>query len=197
MGKLSEAFITRTIGKRDYAIMLLMLTTALRCVEVSRLFIKDLTYTGKGYSLNILRKGRDEKEIKMITPAVFDAIEQYLIDRKNTTNDDVLFAACSVNRNEKHLSEKAVGNIVKQYLSKIELTGSKYTAHSLRHTVAVTLLNKGIAMYDVQLFLGHKSQAMTQIYLRYVEEQKRLNTSSNEVLEGVFNVQNDRAKRVI
>lgn len=187
---LSQPDTSTTIGKRDYAMMRLMLDTALRCVEISRLTIKDLTATNNGYSLNILRKGRDQKEVKMISNSVFDDIEAYLKDRKNLLDDDVLFAACSINRNEKFLSEKAVGKVIKKYLSLTQLDSRMYTAHSLRHTVAVTLINEGIPMYDVQLFLGHKSPAMTQVYLRYVEEQKRLNTTLNSVLEGVFNIKN-------
>lgn len=184
-------------GRRDYAIMMLMLTTAMRCIEVSRLMIGDIQSNNKGYSLSILRKGRNEKEYKMITPAAFDAIERYLLDRKKISNDNSLFASCSTNRKEQQLSAKAIGNIVKHYLKLIGLNDKLYTAHSLRHTVAVTLLEHEKQLYDVQLFLGHKSPTMTQIYLRYVEEQKRQNTSSNELLERVFSIGNETSKRII
>ena len=63
----------------------------------------------------------------------------------------------------KRITEYAVGNIVKKYLSQV-VTLKKRTPHVLRHTFATAMLNNDAELEAVKQLLGHESLATTEIY---------------------------------
>lgn len=60
------------------------------------------------------------------------------------------------------ISKRAVERIIKKWISKAGLEG--YTCHSLRHTFAMKLRRRGVALGRIQKLLGHVSLASTGIY---------------------------------
>jgi integrase len=84
------------------------------------------------------------------------------------------------------LTQRTYSGIAKKYLREIGIDNPKITAHSLRHTTAATLIAAGWGIYDVQLYLGHSSPAITEIYTRMAEEQKRLKNSPSYQLVDMF-----------
>ena len=65
--------------------------------------------------------------------------------------------------NNKHISSKTVYNIVKKYL-KIVSNNEKLSPHSLRHTFATHMLDRGADILAIKKLLGHSSLSSTQIY---------------------------------
>ena len=69
-------------GKRDYAIVGLMLTTGVRTIEVARADISDLRTVGDSTVLFVQGKGRTEKaEYVKLAPKVESAIREYITAR--------------------------------------------------------------------------------------------------------------------
>lgn len=67
-----------------------------------------------------------------------------------------------------------------------ELWGSqRYTLHSLRHTIAIKAIKKGLDIVKVKTLLGHRSINTTMIYLREYEESMALDELPSLIPEGV------------
>jgi integrase len=54
---------------------------------------------------------------------------------------------------------------------------SEYTAHSLRHTLACTMLAAGATEADVSLMLRHASPATTRQYIYHVDTMRRIESA--------------------
>ena len=171
---------------RDYAIVNLLLRTGLRCVEVVRANIDDITYKGGQRILRVWGKGRDERDnFVVLTDKAYQPIKTYLDTRGNTTLKEPMFVSTS-NRNQNgRLTTRTISKICKEGLCAIGLDAHEYTAHSLRHTTAVMLLKHG-TLSDVQSVLRHASPVTSQIYTKSVEEELRLANPAEMKLDGIF-----------
>ena len=171
---------------RDYAIVNLLLRTGLRCIEVVRANVEDITFKGGQRILRVWGKGRDEKDaFVVLTDKAYAPIRAYLDTRGTTTLKEPLFISTS-NRNLKgRLTTRSISKICKEGFRAIGIDGKEYTAHSLRHTTAVLLLKNG-SLADVQSVLRHSSPATSQIYTKSIEEELRLANPSEKKLDGIF-----------
>ena len=171
---------------RDYAIVNLLLRTGLRCIEVVRANVEDITFKGGQRILRVWGKGRDEKDaFVVLTDKAYAPIRAYLDTRGTTTLKEPLFISTS-NRNLKgRLTTRSISKICKEGFRAIGIDGKEYTAHSLRHTTAVLLLKNG-SLADVQSVLRHSSPATSQIYTKSIEEELRLANPSEMKLDTVF-----------
>ena len=171
---------------RDYAIVNLLLRTGLRCIEVVRANIEDVTYKGGQRILKVWGKGRDEKDaFVVLTEKAYKPLKEYLDTRGSTTLKEPLFVSTS-NRNLKgRLTTRTISKICKEGFRAIGIDGKEYTAHSLRHTTAVMLLKNG-SLADVQSVLRHASPATSQIYTKSIEEELRLEHPAEMKLDTAF-----------
>lgn len=171
---------------RDYAIVNLLLRTGLRCIEVVRANVEDITFKGGQRILRVWGKGRDERDaFVVLTDKAYAPIKAYLDTRGSTTLKEPLFISTS-NRNLKgRLTTRSISKICKEGFRAIGIDGKEYTAHSLRHTTAVLLLKNG-SLSDVQSVLRHSSPATSQIYTKSIEEELRLANPSEKKLDGIF-----------
>ena len=171
---------------RDYAIVNLLLRTGLRCVEVIRLNVEDITFKGGQRILKIWGKGRDERDaFVVLTDKAYAPIKSYLDTRGSTTLKEPLFISTSNRNLYGRLTTRTISKICKEGFRAIGLDAHEYTAHSLRHTTAVMLLKNG-TLNDVQSVLRHASPATSQIYTKSIEEELRLANPSEMKLDGIF-----------
>lgn len=171
---------------RDYAIVNLMLRTGLRCIEVVRLNLEDITYKGGQRILKIWGKGRDDKDnFVVLTDKAYNPIKTYLNTRKSATLKEPLFVSTSNRNQQGRLTTRTISKICKEGFRAIGIDAKEYTAHSCRHSTAVMLLKNG-TLADVQLVLRHANPATSQIYTRSIEEELRLQNPSEMKLDGIF-----------
>ncbi len=160
---------TSIIGKRNYAIVALLLTTGLRSIEIQRADVYDLDYINGDHVLFIQGKGRDDKdEYVKLSDAVYEIIQTYLIHRNN--DDDALFLTHNNKNKPKRLSTKIIRSEVKELLRSIGYDSKAYSVHSLRHTFATTLLDEGVSIYETKEALRHSNISTTQIYIHTLEQ---------------------------
>ena len=172
---------------REYAIINLMLRTGLRCIEVIRTNIEDIKYKGGQKVLMIQGKGWDDKQqFVCLTEKCSKAIDDYLATRGRTKGGDPLFISNSNNNSEGRLTPIFVSWIVKKALRGIGLNDHTYTAHSLRHTCAVSILRAGGTIQDAQGVLRHASPVTTQLYISSINEEKRLKAPAEYLLDSQF-----------
>ena len=172
-------------GKRDYAILTLMITCGLRTVEVVRADIGDLRNAGESTVLYIQGKGRDEKtEYVKISPQVERAIRAYLTARGEAEETAPLFASTSNNNKGERITTRSVSGLVKDHMKRAGYDSSRLTAHSLRHTAVTLSLLAGKDITEVQQFARHANIATTMIYNHALDKAK--NTCSEAVAQAIF-----------
>ena len=106
--------------------------------------------------MKVKGKGRKERILPLGEPAV-KAIKRYLDKRKDKSS--FLF----VNYKGEKLSDRGVRLILEKYIKKLAFK-IKVSPHTLRHSFATHLLNRGADLRSVQELLGHASISTTQIY---------------------------------
>ena len=125
---------TDLIGKRDFALIYLMLKCGLREIEVVRANIEDMRSRGNETVLYIQGKAWQTKnDFVIVLPEVNKAINEYLRHRKPKSQQEPLFTAIG-NRSKGRLSTRAIRERVNCYLSKAGIKRKSITTHSLRHT---------------------------------------------------------------
>jgi tyrosine recombinase XerC len=154
---------TRTFaGKRDKALMELLYSTGMRVSEVSRLSNDDVDF----FSDSVIARGKGKKErILPIGSYAVQALRNYL-DGKSLVarklplyNEDALF----INRLGGRLSNRSIQRILDKYI-RIAGLPRNISPHTLRHSFATHMLDRGADLRSVQELLGHENISTTQIY---------------------------------
>jgi len=172
------------IGKRDYAMINLMIRTGIRCVEASRLRICDIEETEDDYILHIRRKGSLSRMVKLFAPAkAIEPIHEYLCYACPESEQEYVFKAL---RSKRQLTSVGLGQLICGRMKAAGVHSPEKTAHSLRHTAAVHALLNGASIKDVQTMLGHSDPKTTEVYLSSVNEEMRLNNRAIQCLDDAF-----------
>lgn len=174
-------------GLRDHAILNLLLRTGLRTIEVVRANVEDITSKAGTRVLLVHGKGRSEKDAFVIlTDKAYQPIADYLATRGKVKAGEPLFTSASNNSKGGRLTTRTVSAIAKDSLRSVGLDSREYTAHSLRHTTAVTIMRAGGSIEDAQHVLRHSSPATTQIYTATIKEELRLRNSTESLLDRAY-----------
>ena len=147
---------------RDRAILGTLYSTGLRVSELTSLNLADVDLVGE--VIRARGKGQRERVIPLGSFAV-RALKEYLrlretVQRKGDENQD---EAVFLNRFGERLSSRSIRKILDKYI-KITGLNKKTSPHTLRHSFATHLLNRGANLRMVQELLGHKHLSTTQIY---------------------------------
>lgn len=177
---------TSVIGKRDKAIILLMLVGGLRITEIHNMDIQDIEIKNNEYIINIMGKGHTEKDnyIKVIKP-IYDVLKDYLDTRPNKRGIDPLFTSTSNRALNKRITKETLSQIIKNRFRDSGFNSKKLTAHSIRHTTATLLLKSGADIYKTQHHLRHQDPKTTEIYINM--NNKEQDTSELDIYNQVFN----------
>jgi integrase/recombinase XerD len=185
-----STFDTSSIqGKRDFAIVNLLLRCGLRTIEVSRANIGDIRQKNGEHVLEVQGKGRHSKDaFVLLTSKTYDPIVEYLNTRGKTKPTDPLFISYSKNSFGARLTTRSISQIAKDGILRVitPAEATRITAHSLRHTAGVNVIRAGGDLYATQLFMRHEKPETTQIYLRTVEEEIRFKKAPERLLDHVF-----------
>ncbi len=161
------------IARRNLAILQLMARAGLRVGEVVSLEVGDIRL-GERSGWAVIRSGKGNKRREVpLNADVRQALQAYLAARP-TFSTPRLF----VSRTGAPLSARDVQRLVAELARKARIEG-KVTPHTLRHTFATRLLERGADVATVAALLGHESIATTSRYLHPSEA--RL----TEAVEGV------------
>lgn len=179
------------IGKRDYALVVLFLTTGIRSIEASRANQEDIDLVSGEYVLHIQGKGRDTKsEYVKISKEAYGAIQDYLstVDETKIVKDgrfSPLFLTKERAGKQTRLSTKAIRHLVKELLISIGYDSRAYSVHTLRHSFATLSLLEGATLLQTKEALRHKNISTTQIYSHMVEGLK--SNTNKLVSDALFN----------
>lgn len=154
-------------GKRDYAIISLMIVTGLRRVEVYRLNESDVIPDRS--MLHIMRKGTTEKIWMKIPEDTMNIIVDYVMCKESLPyHDPALFVTHMIQHNNGRLSLYSVSDMINKRLKSIGLDTKFYTCHSLRHTAANLAVSSGVDLTEIMAMLGHSNLKTTSVYLQTI-----------------------------
>jgi len=151
------------LGRRDHAIIMLLLQTGLRVSEMRDLRCEDVVLT-VGAHVRCRGKGRKERCTPLTRETVL-VVKTWLAERAGLPA-----APAFPSRRGTMLSRDAVERLVSKYAEIASATcnslgGKRISPHVLRHTTAVSLLQAGNDRSVIALWLGHESIETTQMYL--------------------------------
>ncbi len=149
-------------GLRDGAILETMYSAGLRVSELVGLCDGDLDFEEQ--IARVRGKGRKER-ISPLGSFALKAIREYQTVRERHPKEELKGrgAAVFVNRFGNRLTTRSVGRMLEKYIGESQLDG-RTSPHTLRHSFATHLLDRGADIRSVQELLGHKSLVTTQIY---------------------------------
>jgi site-specific recombinase XerD len=153
---------TTALGRRDYAVLLVLARLGLRASEVAFLELDDINW--KGGQLRIGGKAGQPGDLPL--PAdVGNAIAAYLRNgRPPSTSRRVFLRARAPIRGFRGAS--GVGSIVRHRLQRAGIDAPTHGAHQFRHGLACELLRQGASLGEIGEILGHRSPETTRIYAK-------------------------------
>lgn len=164
--------------ERDLGIIMLFLTTGMRCSALFKLNIEDLNFENN--SLTTIDKERRIEE-HFFSEEVALILKKWLNKRKVLLNgqfENALF----ISRNRKRISQQGITKILEKY--SFDINGKHITPHKLRATYGTQIYEKTHDIYMVQQCMGHASPSTSSIYIRGQKNKGRQQAS--EIISNLF-----------
>ena len=145
-------------GLRDRAILEMLYSTGMRVSELVGLDISDIEFIS-GVA-KVLGKGSKERIVPVGEPALL-AMRKYNDQKKaeKVREKDAAF----LNKSGTRLTDRSIRRILDKYIRECSIV-EHISPHSLRHSFATHLLDRGADLRSVQELLGHANLSTTQIY---------------------------------
>jgi integrase/recombinase XerD len=150
------------LGRRDYAILLLLTRLGLRSSEVAFLELDDIDWTAG--SLSVCAKSGRRVELPL--PAdVGEAIVAYLQHGRPHSRSRRLFLRHKAPVRG-FLSQCAIGSVVHHAIERAGVQAPTHGTHQFRHALATRMLRGGASLIEIGELLGHRSPETTKIYTK-------------------------------
>ncbi len=151
------------LGRRDYAILVMLAKLGMRAGEVATLTLDDIDW--RSGEMLIRAKGRQRARMP-IPPDVGAAVIAYLRDGRPKSSCRRLFLR-TMAPNVGFASGGAVTVIAKTALERVGIRGYAHQgAHLFRHSLATELLRSGATLSEIGQLLRHESHDTTRIYAK-------------------------------
>ncbi len=152
---------SKPAGRRDYAILLLLARLGLRAGEVAGLELGDVDW--RSGEIRVLGKGLRRDRMPLV-PEVGEALVAY--SRRDRPRSSSRRVFLSLRAPFCTLRGTAVSHVVERAVSRTGLKPPFRGAHLFRHSLATSLLRKGVTLEEIAEVLRHRSTATTQIYAK-------------------------------
>ncbi|MEW6008703.1 MAG: tyrosine recombinase XerC [Candidatus Omnitrophota bacterium] len=148
------------LSLRDRAILETLYSTGMRISELLGLNLDDIDFISG--VVKVRGKGKKERLIPIGNSAI-NSIRRYLDNRLDKSQTIFL------NKNKTRLTTRGARLILNKYIKKASLKQG-ISPHTLRHSFATHLLNRGADLRSVQELLGHSNLSTTQVYTHLTTE---------------------------
>jgi len=155
---------TQWLNVRDRAIMELLYASGIRRAEVVSINLEDIDLSTR--TIRVMGKGRKQRLV-IINRTTAEALRAYLRVRPRSSE-----AALFLGQSKHRLSTRHVWEIFNR-IQRVSGVQTKASPHTLRHSFATHLLERGVDLITIQELLGHESVATTQIYTNVSLEHKK------------------------
>ena len=158
------------LGRRNYAMLLLLAVYGLRGIEVVRLRLDDIDWRSK--LLHVRRRKAGNSTTYPLSVAAGDAIVAYLQDGRPASTHREVFLTVQAPFTP-FASSEGLATQVKKYLAKVEVHVARPGTHSFRYSCAQRLFETGTPLKTIGDYLGHTHPDSTQHYTKIAIEQLR------------------------
>ena len=156
-------------GKRDYAMLLLLVTYGLRGCEVAALTLDDIDWRNE--RLRIPERKAGHSTAYPLSPLVGQAIVEYLQKGRPETTERRIFFRSQAPRAA--ITSAALSTRVAHYLRLAGITIHRPGSHTLRHTCVQRLVDADFSLKVIGDYVGHRSSSSTEIYSKIAIESLR------------------------
>jgi len=157
-------------GRRNRAILLLLVRLGLRAGEVAALELDDVRW--RSGEIVVRGKGNVVDRLPLLSE-VGQALALYLVkDRAETTSRRLFLRLCAPVRGLG--GREAISSVVRTSITKAGLQPPVRGAHLLRHTLATRMIRAGASMAEIGEVLRHRSSWSTEVYAKVDFEALRL-----------------------
>jgi integrase/recombinase XerD len=163
---LAQPDASSAVGLRDKAIIELMYSTGIRVSELTGIRVGDLQM--EAGCLRCIGKGNKERLVPVGKRALA-VVEAYLKKSRPELLKDGASSQLFLNQRGRPMDRVTIWKIMGRYGRKAQLR-KPLKPHTLRHSFATHLLDRGADLRSVQMMLGHSDISTTQIYTHVVEE---------------------------
>lgn len=161
---------TSWAGRRDHAMLLLAIQTGLRISELTALTLADVTLS-VGANVHTIGKGRKERRTPLL-PLTVSVLKVWLAERAGVGSDPLFPTITGHVLSRDALEHRLAIHLTTARESCPSLKAKTITVHTLRHTAAMRLLESGVDVTVIALWLGHEQVSTTNIYLHADMTQK-------------------------
>ena len=158
-------------GRRDHALLLTLYNTGARVSEIIRIQLADIDMQ-KQHAIHLHGKGRKERIIPL-WPQTIAELRKWQVNLKYLPNSPLF-----PNRYGDPLTRFGVTQRLDCAIKNAcdicpSLKGRKISPHTIRHTTAMHLLQSGVDLTVIALWLGHEKIETTHQYMEANLEMKR------------------------
>jgi site-specific recombinase XerD len=150
------------VGRRDYAMLLLMVTYGLRAREVAALTLDDIDW--KRDRLHVRERKADHTTVYPLAPAIGEAIVDYLKNGRPSVECRELF--CRHLAPQGPLTHVTMSTCAAKYLHKAGIPVNRPGSHTLRHACVQRLVDEGFPLKSIGDYVGHRAASSTMIYAK-------------------------------
>lgn len=150
------------VGRRDYAMLLLMITYGLRAREVATLTLDDLDW--KRDRLHVRERKAEHSTTYPLAAIIGEAIVDYLKNGRPEVASRLLFWRHLAPQSA--LTQSAVSATASKYLHRAGIAVSRPGSHTLRHACVQRLVDTGFSLKTIGDYVGHRSASSTMIYAK-------------------------------
>jgi len=152
----------KSVGRRDYAILLLLARLGLRAGEIVCLKLDDIDW--ESGTLTIHGKARRDSTLPLLAD-VGAAIAAYLKDGRPRSGSRRVFL-CAQAPVRSFKAGNAVSTVVKYALERTGIESPRKGAHQFRHALATEMLRRKSSLSEIGEVLGHRNPDTTKIYTK-------------------------------
>jgi integrase/recombinase XerC/integrase/recombinase XerD len=173
VARLMSAVDTSTpLGRRDEAILSLMVRAGLSEIEIVRLNLGDFKSKAGKRVIYVQGKSKDRKDEYMtLSPALEETLAGYIEERGESAPDDPLFWGVGNRAVRERISTRGLRARINHYFESAGIKKKGIKPASLRHTAAMLAIEEGATVSEVQRMLRLRT---TESALQYFEEAKEL-----------------------
>jgi integrase/recombinase XerD len=167
---LAQVDRSKPVGRRNYAMIMLLTVYGLRGIEVIRLRFEDIDW--ETATIRIPSRKAGNTTAYPLAASVGKAILAYLRDGRPPSRDRHVFL--SAKAPFRHMVYTCIiGRPLREYMQKAGISVARPGTHTFRYSCAQRLLDAGTPLKSIGDYLGHRNSDSTGRYLKIAIEQLR------------------------